>query len=151
MLVSLSILDMGLAVLMSALGVLVILEVVGTKITDISQVFLAAYMVLFAFLLFVYELMWWMTIPFVNKILRKNFGFLYGLKGKGFYLIFVAFLTLGLGEDTGLTKYLTWATGISFLVVGVFHFFVVFSFPETADKYLAPTAGLERMGGDSAV
>lgn len=151
MLVALSVLDMGLAVMMSALGVLAILQVVGTKITDPSQVFLAAYMIMFAFLLFLYELMWWMAIPFVNKVLRKNFGFLYGLKGKGFYLIFVAFLTLGLGDDTGVSKALTWSTGISFLVIGVFHFFVVCMFPDTADKYQAPTAGLERMGADSVV
>lgn len=137
--------------MMAALGVLVILNVVGVKISDPAIIFLAVYMIMFAALLFLYELMWWKAIPFVNKTLRKNFGFLYGLKGKGFYLIFVAFLCLGLGNDTGVSVVLTWATGISHLVMGFLHFFVVCSYPTTADMYQAPSAGLARTSADDVV
>ena len=92
-----------------------------------------------------------MAIPFVNKTLRKNFGFLYGLKGKGFYLIFVAFLCLGLGDDAGVSLALVWATGVAHLVMGFLHFVVVYMFPTTADKYQAPSAGLDRTSADDVV
>jgi len=147
-LASLSLADMGISVMMAALGVLVCIHYAG-NLTSTSEVFLAAYMILFATLLFLYELMWWKAIPFVNKTIRKNFGFLYGLKGKGFYLIFVAFLCLGLGDDVNVNKALPWATGLSFLGMGILHFFVVFMFPDTAIKYQAPTAGLDRFGEET--
>ncbi len=141
-LMALSILDMGLAGMMAALGVLTIIKVnkVGVN-DDFSEPFLAAYMVLFALLLFLYELMWWTPLPGVNKAMRKNFGFLYGLRGKGLYLIFVACLCLGLGKDASVTT-LNWATGITFLVAGCLHWFVICFHPELAGQYVAPTAGL---------
>ena len=46
-----------------ALGVLTLIEVHRNGVNDLSEPFLAAYMVLFAALLFVYELMWWQSIP----------------------------------------------------------------------------------------
>jgi hypothetical protein len=127
--------------MMCALGVLTLINFVTPASNDVSEAFLAVYMVLFAVLLFSYELMWWMTIPWINKLLRKNFGFLYGLQGKGFYLIFVAFLCLGLGDDNSVRE-LTWATGISFLAFGVIHVMIVCMKPELTLKYQAPTAGL---------
>lgn len=135
----LSIVDMGLAVMMAALGVLTLLDFNNPN--DLSEAFLAVYMMLFAVLLFGYEFMWWMTVPSVNKVLRKNFGFMYGLRGKGFYLIFVAFLCIGLGDDNS-NRTLTWATGISYLVFGAIHVFIVFVHPTISLKYQAPTAGL---------
>jgi COPI associated protein len=135
---------MGLAALMATLGVFTLIELNG--IGDTAAGFLAAYMIIFALLLFVYELMWWVGIPHINLVLRKNFGFLYGLKGKGFYLIFVAFLCLGLkNDDFGkVVRSLTWATGLSFLIMGVFHVFLVCVHPTITEKYRAPTAGLDR-------
>merc|ERR1711915_919358 len=104
-------------------------------------------MILFSVLLCSYECMWWMSIPSVNKVLRKNFGFMYGLRGKGLYLIFVAFLCIGLGGDNSV-KSLTWATGISFLVVGVLHMFIVCMRPDISAQYQAPTAGLDSTTGN---
>jgi len=70
----------------------------------------------------------------------------YGLKGKGLYMIFVAFLCLGLMDDSSqMVKMLGWATGIAFLATGVWHFFLVLSNPDFMDAYRPPTAGLERM------
>lgn len=146
-LMGLSVLGMGLAAMMGALGVLTIIEVNGSGVGQLSEPFLAAYMVLFALLLFMYELMWWTPMPVVNKSLRKNFGFLYGLRGKGLYLIFVACLCLGLGKDASV-KTLNWATGIAFLAAGCLHWFVICFHPELAGQYTAPTAGL---GGDAPV
>ena len=137
----LSLLNMGLAALMTALGVLTIIEVHRTGLGDLSEPFLAAYMVLFAILLFVYELMWWSPVPKLNKDMRKNFGFMYGLRGKGLYLIFVAFLCFGLGKEAKVAI-LNYVTGASFLAGGLLHFFVIFFRPQIALEYQAPTAGL---------
>ena len=138
-----SVLNIALAAMMVALGVLTIIEVhkEGLKDGDLSEPFLATYMIMFAALLGIYEFMWWMPVPHINKSMRRNFGFLYGLLGKGLYLIFVACLCLGLGTDA-YVKELNWATGILFLVDGCLHVFVVFFRKELALKYQAPTAGL---------
>lgn len=132
---------MGLSVMMAALGSLTLIEVHGTGVGDFSEPFLAAYMILFALLLFVYEIMWWAPFPAVNKSLRRNFGFLYGLRGKGLYLIFVACLCLGLGKDAKV-KELNYATGAAFLLGGCLHWFLVCMRPDMAQMYVAPTAGL---------
>ncbi|CAB9500300.1 expressed unknown protein [Seminavis robusta] len=156
MIVMLSVLCLALAGSMGTLGVLTLLETKATSLEDIAATpFLASYMIMFALLLFLYEMMWWMPVPAVNKTLRKNFGFMYGLKGKGFYLIFVAFLCLGLmGEQSQTVEYLGWATGIAFLAVGILHIFLILSNPDFIDYYKPPTAGLERLGateGDNVV
>lgn len=136
-----SLLNVGLAVLMSALGVMTIIEVHRTGLGDLSEPFLAFYMILFSVLLFIYELMWWSPVPNLNKNVRKNFGFLYGLRGKGMYLIFVGFLCFGLGKEAKVAI-LNYVTGASFLCGGILHLFVVFFRPETAMDYQAPTAGI---------
>lgn len=64
--------------MMTALGVLTLIQFSG--VSDTSAAFLAVYMIIFAALLGTYEVMYWVGIPWINKILRKNFGFLYGLK-----------------------------------------------------------------------
>lgn len=137
----LSIMNMGLAVMMTALGVLTIIEVHKSGIGDLSEPFLASYMVLGAVLLFLYELMWWSPMINLNKNMRKNFGFMYGLRGKGLYLVFVAFLCFGLGKDAKV-KILNYCTATSFLVGGLVHMFVVFFKPVIATQYEAPTAGI---------
>lgn len=140
-LMALSVLNIGLSGLMATLGVFTIIAVHNAGVKDLSEPFLAFYMILFATLLTLYEVMWWMPVPTLNKSIRKNFGFLYGLKGKGFYLIFVACLCLGLGMDASV-KWLNLATGISFLAAGCLHIFIVCAKPELAMKYYAPTAGI---------
>lgn len=82
---------------------------------------------------------------------RKNFGFLYGLKGKGFYLIFIAFLTLGMrDENVSSIPGLDWITGIAWLAGGVLHLFVTCTMPEVNQMYKPPVAGLAEMGVEEA-
>jgi hypothetical protein len=133
--------NMGLSAMMTALGVLTLVEVHRSGIKALSEPFLASYMIMFAILLFMYELMWWSPFPSMNKSMRKNFGFLYGLRGKGLYLIFVAFLCLGLGKDASV-KELNYATGAAFLAGGLLHYFVICFHPALAMTYQAPTAGI---------
>ena len=156
----LSLLNMALAVMMAALGVLTIIAVHKGGVQqaetddaaggnnnnnnnraynkyDLSEPFLAFYMILFAVLLFCYELMWWSPLTALNDNMRKNFGFMYGLQGKGLYLIFVAFLCFGLGADARVLI-LNYFTGISFLLGGCLHIFVVCYKPDVAAEYQPP-------------
>eukprot|EP00594_Rhizosolenia_setigera_P006345 CAMPEP_0178944774 /NCGR_PEP_ID=MMETSP0789-20121207/3349_1 /TAXON_ID=3005 /ORGANISM="Rhizosolenia setigera, Strain CCMP 1694" /LENGTH=204 /DNA_ID=CAMNT_0020624557 /DNA_START=115 /DNA_END=729 /DNA_ORIENTATION=- len=122
----------------------------GAAVFDISTFFVAIYMITFALLLLAYEIMWWKTIDSVNFLLRKNFGFLYGIRGKGFYIIFVAFLCLGLEADDQL-EILMYTTGAFWLLSGILHIFVYFWRPHLVDTYQAPTKGLSKTGGDSDI
>jgi len=133
---------------MATLGVLTILAFEGSTFEEIAATpFLASYMILFSLLLFCYELMWWVPIPALNQTLRKNFGFMYGLKGKALYMIFVAFLSLGLlDEKQQMIKVMGWVVGVGFLADGILHFFLILTVPGLLEAYRPPTAGLERMG-----
>lgn len=138
----LSLADIGLAALMCALGVLSLIEMDVMK--NVSEAFLASYMILFAGLLFVYEFVWWQPIAALNKTFRKNFGFMYGLRGKGFYLIFIAFLCLGLWKDDTATpvEYLDILTGLAWLACGCLHVFMGCCWPDINSLYKPATAGL---------
>lgn len=144
-------LNIGLSAMMGTLGILSLLAYKPSSVDDLTLVFLSCYMIIFATLLFLYEFIWYQPVPSLNIMFRKNFGFLYGLKGKGFYLIFIAFLTLGLLNDdgnsnaTGITG-LDWGTGAAWLAVGILHLYVTCYIPEANAVYKPPTAGLATLG-----
>lgn len=143
MIVLLSIVDFGLAAMMGALGITSLIEMNFGALDEVTEAFLAVYMVIFAVLLALYEFIWWSPIPALNKTFRKNFGFMYGLKGKGFYLIFIAFLCLGLWrDDQTAIKGLDWATGIAWLATGLAHICMSMCWPEVNEMYKPATAGL---------
>ncbi|KAL7473513.1 hypothetical protein ACHAXS_013968 [Conticribra weissflogii] len=131
----LSILCMGLAAMMCCLGVFGILEH-----GELSEIFVSIYMILFSILLFCYELMWWTSIDKINRNLRMNFGFLYGVKGKAAYLIFIALLVIGLKDDVDV-KFLRYMTGGSYLGIGVILLFLHVTKPDLLATFKAPTAG----------
>mmetsp|Transcript_7339 Transcript_7339/g.17901 ORF Transcript_7339/g.17901 Transcript_7339/m.17901 type:complete len:239 (+) Transcript_7339:229-945(+) len=167
----LSILNVGLATMMTALGVLTLLHISSIGKTSyapsgfdgdddqagdgsssgsssssstqkesyaISEPFLAFYMILFAVLLFLYEMMYWTPVESLNDNIRKNFGFMYGLRGKGLYLVFVGCLCFGLGKDASV-KFLNYLTGICWFLGGVGHVFLYCTNAELAADY-SPTA-----------
>mmetsp|Transcript_63336 Transcript_63336/g.187181 ORF Transcript_63336/g.187181 Transcript_63336/m.187181 type:complete len:132 (-) Transcript_63336:84-479(-) len=123
---------------MMALGVLGLMNF--SQGSDLSEAFVALYMILFSSLLAIYEFMWWSTIDSLNKSMRKNFGFLYGIRGKALYMIFVAFLAIGLEHK--VIKWLQWTVGIAFLAVGVLQMFISFARPQWVSSYKSPTGGL---------
>ena len=90
----------------------------------------ALYMILFSILLFAYEVCWWKSIPPLTKTLRKNFGFLFGLKGKALFIVFVAFLNFGLTNDDDQTTNWGLYTGIAFFVSGALHLVIFLKWPE---------------------
>mmetsp|Transcript_17763 Transcript_17763/g.22866 ORF Transcript_17763/g.22866 Transcript_17763/m.22866 type:complete len:178 (-) Transcript_17763:422-955(-) len=96
------ILNMGLAVFMAFAGVWGIFSIKEFKL---QEFFVSVYILLFAALLFFHEVM---TVPACscwgrgNEILRRYFGFLYGTIGKALFIIFIAFLNLGLENNQNL-------------------------------------------------
>ena len=121
--------------MMCCLGVFGIMEA-----SELAEIFVSIYMLCFSVLLVLYEAMWWYSVDAVNKNLRTNFGFLYGVKGKAMYLIFIAFLVIGLKDDVSV-KFLRFLTGGCFLGTGVLMLFVAFSKPELIETYKAPSGG----------
>ena len=137
---------MLLGIDMAALGVLALMGI-QFKFSDIDQAIIALYMVIFAVLLFLYELIWWTTIESVNRLLRKNFGFMYGVRGKGFYIIFVACLVIGINKGVlGDMEWLRYLTGAAWLATGILHIFLYYWRPEMVADYKVPTAGWEEDG-----
>lgn len=133
---------------MVALGIITWISFVttfgGNKLNtkEWSVVLLASYMVLFALLLLTYEIMWWAPNGSVNRIIRKNFGFLYGIRGRGGFLIFVACLCLGLRHfNDNTVRILDIAAGLSWLGVGCGHLVLAFTHPTISSSYKPPTAG----------
>ena len=106
---------------MGTLGVITVLDHKPSSVDELTVFFLGIYMIIFSAILFMYELCWWQPFPAVNRTFRKNFGFMYGLQSKGFYLLFIAFLTIGLRDETKSSiKGLDWATGVGWLGTGCF-------------------------------
>lgn len=138
---SLSILNVAICGVMIYLGVKGILAV-EFSFASISELFVIFYMFVFSALLLAYEAMWWKGIKSINKLLRKNFGFLYGIKGKAVYLVFVAFLCFGL-EGIPTLESISWITGIVWLATGVLHIFLSFAKPHLFSDYKPPTAGYD--------
>jgi len=149
-----SFLLVGLSVSMTALGVLAILEINLKKVNNLSEAFIACYMILFAVLLFSYEMMWWCTIDSLNVSIRKNFGFMYKVTGKALYIIFVALLCLGI--DRSLLddmQWVQWFTGILWLATGFGLLFLRFFKKDVFNNYQSPTGGFtdnENAGVQSA-
>ena len=86
--------NMGLMVMMSATGVLGIMG--SSSVADVSTVIVGLYMILFAGILAIFELIQIYPCSAVDFVYKKNFGFLYGLMGKSGFTIFMAVLSFGI-------------------------------------------------------
>lgn len=83
------------------------------ELGDYNKMFVGIYMVCFAIMLLVFEIIQLQPMVALDHMYQRNFGFLYGIKGKGFFIIFIAFLSFGLGSDS-----LCILTGIALLSLG---------------------------------
>jgi len=150
-----SVVTLGLCGAMAATAVYVLLNVGFTDGKEMSEAFVGCYMIIFSMLLAGYEIMWWMPVPWVNKSLRKNFGFLYGLKGKAGFIIYVAILNFGLigsndaevGDSGYTVEEFNIGVGICMLFNGLCHFFIYCRHHEHFETYEAPSAGLMKESG----
>lgn len=88
------IINLGLMVMMSATGVLGI----GTSssLSDTSTIIIGLYMILFAAMSGIFEIIQIYPCSVIDNVYKKNFGFLYGVIGKSGFTVFMAVLSFGL-------------------------------------------------------
>ena len=100
------IINLGLMVMMSATGVLGIKN--SSSISDTSVVIVGLYMILFAAVLAIYEIIQIYPCSLIDLVYKKNFGFLYGLMGKSGFTIFMAVLSFGITNPQQLACATGW-------------------------------------------
>eukprot|EP01031_Cornospumella_fuschlensis_P036725 gene36725-44548_t len=92
----------------------------------VSKIFVIVYMLFFSVLLLVFEAIELRRIDWIDHLFRRNFGFMYKAMGKAFFIIFIAFLSFGLGEPQGLT----YATGSAWALFGFLEVGLYLKYPE---------------------
>jgi len=103
----------------------------STKEDDIGNSFVGIYMVLFALILFVFEMGQLCSIGPVDRMMKKNFGFLYGINGKACYIVFMAILVFGLTQPKDMATACGITTG-SWAPVMILY---AMKFPDHFDKH----------------
>jgi hypothetical protein len=81
---------------------------------------------LFAAILFLFETIQIRPCDLPQRIYKRNFGFLFGVKGKAIFMIFIAFLNFGLSKP----KDLALGTGIVLIVFGAVQILIHLKWPE---------------------
>jgi hypothetical protein len=104
----------------------------STKEDDIGNSFVGIYMVLFALILFVFELAQLFGVGSLDKMMKKNFGFLYGINGKASYIIFMAILVFGLTQPKDMATACGITTG-SWAPIMIIY---ALKFPDHFDKHI---------------
>eukprot|EP00588_Corethron_pennatum_P010742 CAMPEP_0194280716 /NCGR_PEP_ID=MMETSP0169-20130528/18468_1 /TAXON_ID=218684 /ORGANISM="Corethron pennatum, Strain L29A3" /LENGTH=188 /DNA_ID=CAMNT_0039025547 /DNA_START=74 /DNA_END=640 /DNA_ORIENTATION=+ len=141
----LSVYNLGTACLMAATGTIIIIDLVLDRV-DPTKTVEALYMILLSLLLGSYEILWWIPLPWLNKSLRKNFGFMYHMWGKTAYLVFAAFLFFSLLDSPDKwprTHWLAISSGIVLGVGALVHVMVLCKYKDLAKSYTSPTVGLD--------
>ena len=112
----------GACAYMMACGVLSIMENKG--IATIDEVFLGLYVLLFATLIVAYESTRFCSesspAEVIERVYKRNFGFMLKAQTRGMFLIFVGFMVLGLAEKPNMVLVMgcgvvTITTGIVFI------------------------------------
>lgn len=124
------IVNMGLCVMEAACGGLGIVH--ATSIKDTALVFIGLYMILFAAIIFLFELIQIRPCGYIDEVWKKNFGFLYGVGGKSLFIIFMAILAFGIDEPK--VKAMAISTGVIVLFGGVVQGIIYWKWPEYFDK-----------------
>ena len=120
-------LTIALSVLMVLTALIGLTEVGG--IEESGRIFVGIYMIFFSVLLMMFEISQIRPCENVDIMFKRNFGFLYGTKGKALFIIFVAFLSFGLTEPATLC----FATGSLYALLGAFQIGMYLKFPDLFD------------------
>ena len=67
-----------------------------------AMIFQGIYMLIFAALLFIYEAVQLCPCEMVDTILKRNFGFMYGVYGKAIYTLMIGIFAYGLAQPQPL-------------------------------------------------
>lgn len=79
--------------------------------------------------------------------LHSNTGFLYSIRGKSLYMIFVAVLCIGIDKDLlENDDWLRWFSGIGWMASGVGMILLTLFRPKVFENYRTSTAGFESKG-----
>ena len=132
---------MVLCVLMFATACVGIQKVNG--VNTAGKIFVATYMLFFAVLLFLFEAIQLRNIEWLDHMFQRNFGFLYSVMGKALFVIFIAFLSFGLGDPQGLTM----ATGLSLACFGAAKVALFLKYPELFEDEAAKQRAAELQKG----
>lgn len=97
---TIAIINIGLMFFMAFTGVAGILS--SNNVDDTGVVFVGSYLLIFAAIEFFYELSQIIKIQALDILMKKNFGFLYGINGRGLYFMFVGILCFGLSTPRGM-------------------------------------------------
>jgi hypothetical protein len=114
-----------LCALMIVTAVLGLREISGGASSS-GKVFVATYMIFFASLLLIYEVVDIKKIEWIDHMIKRNFGFLYSTPGKSLFIIFIAFLSFGLENPYTLTL----STGLCWAVFGGLQLGLYLKYPE---------------------
>jgi hypothetical protein len=95
-----------------------------------GKLFVGVYMLFFSSLLFVFECIQIYPKEWIDYIFRRNFGFIYGTFGRSLYLIFIGFLSFGLGAPATLT----FVTGTFWALFGILILGLYLKYPELFDE-----------------
>jgi magnesium-transporting ATPase (P-type) len=111
------------------------------QVDEVGQFFVAAYMLFFASILMAFEIMSFRKIEWIDHWFRRNCGFLYSSLGKALFIIFIAFLSFGLGDPESLTL----STGLALAAFGSLQVGLYLKYPEIFEEkveVLPPTVSL---------
>jgi len=100
----------------------------------VDKIFVILYMFFFSILLLVFELNEIKKTEFIDHLYRRNFGFIYSVLGKAFFIIFIAFLCFGLGDP----QLLTMLTGLGLLGFGSIQVGLYLKYPEFFETPVQP-------------
>ena len=100
------------------------------SVEDTGTVFVGLYLILFASILFIYELAQVCPCSALDNLWKRNFGFLYGPNGKGLYMCFISILSFGLSNPYDLAL----ATGFCVGFFGILIMVLAWKYPENFDK-----------------
>lgn len=125
---ALRIATMMICILMAATALIGLSCIHGVEST--GRIFVAIYMFLFAGLLFVFEGVQMRNIEYLDHIYRRNFGFMYNSLAKSFFIIFIGFLSFGLGEPSTLS----FCNGLIFAGFGAGELALFLKFPELFEQ-----------------
>lgn len=121
------VLNIGFMVFLAATGAIGIGS--SNDINDSGLFFVGMYLMLFSSIVVLYELSQVLQIESFDLFMKKNFGFLYGTIGKGFFILFCGVLTFGLKEP----KSLAIACGVLVSAWGPLQIAIYMKFPEYFD------------------
>jgi hypothetical protein len=125
-LLGLRICTLGLSTLMLCTSIYGISTLHGMG--DVGKIFVGVYMFCFSIMLMTFEIIQLRPCEALDHMYRRNFGFLFGIKGKGFFIIFIAFLSFGLGDST-----LCIMTGIALMCLGASMVGLFLKYPDLFD------------------